>query len=70
IKGSPKLMDHIHKRCGIEDGQTTEDGKVSLLTARCIGACSMAPAVVLDGQMVGVVDEDKLDQQLQEWQSQ
>ncbi len=67
IKGTPRLLDHIGERCGIKDGETTEDGKLSLLTARCIGACSMAPAVVFDGQMEGVMDEDKLDKQLDGW---
>lgn len=69
IKGGPQLMEHIKQTCGIGDGETTEDGKVSLLTARCIGACSMAPAVVFDGEMEGVVDNAKLDEKLQEWQS-
>jgi bidirectional [NiFe] hydrogenase diaphorase subunit len=69
IKGSPQLIEHVGQRCGIKDGQTTEDGKVSLLTARCIGACSMAPAVVCDGQMLGTMTPDKLDEQLEGWQS-
>jgi len=67
IKGSPKLLAHIKERRGITDGQTTVDGKVSLLTARCIGACSMAPAVVFDGQMEGVVEPADIDQQFDGW---
>lgn len=67
IKGSPKLLEHLHGRCGVRDGQTTEDGKLSVLTARCIGACSMAPAVVFDGKMAGGVDEATLDQHLDGW---
>jgi hypothetical protein len=36
-------------------GETTDDDKISLLTARCIGACSLAPAVTLDGVELGMV---------------
>ena len=67
IKGSPQIIEHLEKRCGIGDGQTTEDGKLSVLTARCIGACSMAPAVVCDGQMQGNIDNEQLDKTLDEW---
>jgi bidirectional [NiFe] hydrogenase diaphorase subunit len=34
-------------------GETTEDGQVSLMAARCIGACGIAPAVVYDGEIAG-----------------
>jgi len=64
IKGSPHLLAHIRERCGIREGQTTPDGKLSLLTARCIGACSMAPAVVFDGQMHGNADQPLVDRVL------
>lgn len=70
IKGSSQMLDHIAKRYGITDGQTTEDNKLSLMTARCIGACSMAPAVVLDGQMEGEVDHAQLDNTLDQWVNQ
>lgn len=67
IKGTPELLQHIETRYGIKDGQTTEDGKVSLLTARCIGACSMAPAVVFDGEMEGNVTAEQLDAEVDGW---
>ncbi len=70
IKGAPKLLEHLKDRYGIADGDTTADDRVSLLTARCIGACSMAPAAVFDGQMQGVLTTDKLDEQLDEWMGQ
>ena len=35
----------------IKAGETTPDGRLSLLTARCIGACSIAPAVIYDGKV-------------------
>jgi bidirectional [NiFe] hydrogenase diaphorase subunit len=44
---------------------TTEDGKISLLTARCIGACSLAPAVIVDGGMRGKARSDELMAELE-----
>ena len=45
---------------------TTEDGKLSLLTARCLGACSLAPACIVDGEVVGRVVPDELVSRLGE----
>ncbi len=67
IKGAPQMIQHLEQRYDLHDGETTSDGKVSLLSARCLGACSMAPAVVFDGEMKGEVDQSQLDQQLDEW---
>lgn len=53
INGAGAILAEISRRLGIEAGGTTPDGKVSLLKARCLGACSMAPAVVVDGDVHG-----------------
>jgi bidirectional [NiFe] hydrogenase diaphorase subunit len=53
IKDSPALLRAITDDLGVEPGETTADGKLSLLTARCLGTCGLAPAAVLDGQVVG-----------------
>jgi bidirectional [NiFe] hydrogenase diaphorase subunit len=49
VKGAEKLISAIQENLKIKSGETTPDNKVSLLTARCIGACGIAPAVVYDG---------------------
>lgn len=49
VKGADKLVETIEKFAGIKAGETTADSQLSLLTARCIGACGIAPAVVYDG---------------------
>ena len=56
IKGAPALLDGVKQRYGIGPGETTPDNKLSLLTARCIGACGLAPAVVLDSAVMGKAD--------------
>lgn len=53
IKGSKQLLEQVEKKLGIHEGQTTADGEMSLLVARCIGACGLAPAAVVDGQVQG-----------------
>ena len=53
VKGADKVLAAVEDRAKIKAGETTPDGELSLLTARCIGACGIAPAVVLDGTVVG-----------------
>ncbi|MBC8094679.1 MAG: bidirectional hydrogenase complex protein HoxE [Akkermansiaceae bacterium] len=51
VKGGGKVLAAIEGKAGIKSGETTPDNKLSLLTARCIGACGIAPAVVYDGHV-------------------
>jgi bidirectional [NiFe] hydrogenase diaphorase subunit len=53
IKGAPALLSAIEKTYGIKPGETTADGELSVLTARCLGSCGLAPAAVVDGAVVG-----------------
>lgn len=53
--GAPRLVAEFEKRLGIKVGQTTEDGLITLRTAGCVGACGMAPVVVVDGDAYGRV---------------
>jgi bidirectional [NiFe] hydrogenase diaphorase subunit len=53
IKGAGGLVDAIQERFAVGPGETTEDYRLSVLIARCVGACGLAPAVVLDGAMQG-----------------
>lgn len=48
VKGAGHLVAAVEKDFGVRPGETTRDGKISLLTARCIGACGIAPAAVID----------------------
>jgi bidirectional [NiFe] hydrogenase diaphorase subunit len=49
VKGASKVLETIEAHTGIAAGETTADKRLSLLTARCIGACGIAPSVVYDG---------------------
>ena len=63
IKGAQKLLD----AAGMAPGTTTEDGAVSLLTARCLGSCGLAPAVVFDGDVQGKVTPEEVSRRIGEW---
>jgi len=65
INGASGILAAIRARMGIAPKQTTEDGKVSLLTARCLGACSLAPAAIVDGEVEGRVDGQALVDRLE-----
>lgn len=59
IKGAGKIMDKIKAEFGISSGETTPDNKLSLISARCLGSCGLAPMGVMDEKVVGYLDEDK-----------
>jgi bidirectional [NiFe] hydrogenase diaphorase subunit len=67
VKGADALLKAVEDMAGIEAGETTPDGKLSLVTARCLGACGIAPAVVLDGTVKGLETPDSLVLQLKGW---
>lgn len=67
IKGAGQLLNSIEKEHGIRPGETTADGKVSLVTARCLGSCGLAPAVVYDNQVAGKVSAQALRDRLAQW---
>lgn len=65
IKGSQSLLRHIDEAYDLRPNETTPGEKLSLLTVRCIGACGLAPAVVIDGNVMGNMNVDELDHQLE-----
>lgn len=66
IKGAPAILKAVAASEGIQPGETTPDGKVSLLTARCFGACGLAPVAVVDQDVVGRVSPELLQKKLRE----
>ncbi len=66
IKGMPAMLRQIENRYGIKAGETTPDGQLSLLTARCLGACGLAPVAVFDGSIAGKLAIDVAMRHLEE----
>lgn len=67
IKGAGPLVDAVKRELGISPGETTADRKVSVLSARCLGSCGLAPAVVYDSQVAGKVTPEQIKQQMAKW---
>ncbi len=67
IKGAPQLLEAVEHDLEVFPGETTTDGKVSLLTARCLGSCGLAPAVVYDQEVAGKVTPQALREHLAHW---
>jgi bidirectional [NiFe] hydrogenase diaphorase subunit len=67
IKGANKLIAAAEEKLGISQGQMTPDGLVSLMTARCVGACSRAPVVLFDGTVAGETPAERVIEQLERW---
>jgi bidirectional [NiFe] hydrogenase diaphorase subunit len=67
IKGAPQLLDALKKDLNVTPGETTPDGKVSVLSARCLGSCGLAPAVVYDGEVLGKVTPQALRDRIGKW---
>jgi bidirectional [NiFe] hydrogenase diaphorase subunit len=65
INGAKDILASLDRSLGVRPKETTEDGRVSLLTARCLGACSLAPAVIVDGEVRGKASGPELVAQLE-----
>ena len=60
IRGSGNLISGIGRSLGIGPGETTEDGEFTLELVNCVGACALAPVMVIDGAYYGGVTPEKL----------
>ena len=61
VKGSGDIFDKLKEILGIEGGQCTADGKFSLDDCRCVGACGLAPVMLVNDDVYGRVTLDQLD---------
>ena len=67
VKGAGDILAAVEKCAGVKSGETTADNRLSLLTARCIGACGIAPAVVFDGHTAGQQTSESVLAHVKEW---
>ncbi|WP_435307929.1 NAD(P)H-dependent oxidoreductase subunit E [Sebaldella termitidis] len=56
VRGAEKVLDEFQSRLGIKAGETSPDGKFSLDVLRCIGACGIAPVVLVNGKVYKKVE--------------
>jgi NADP-reducing hydrogenase subunit HndA len=68
VKSSGPIYSKLQELLGIEGGQCTPDGKFSLEACRCLGACGLAPAMMINGEVYGRLSLDKLKPILESFQ--
>jgi len=68
LAGAPELIGALERALGIEEGETTEDGRFSLQRVRCLGCCGTGPAVAVNGEVVGSVRPSEVEDLLARFQ--
>ena len=67
VKGSKEILQAAKDKLGIEEGQTTKDGKFSIDTTRCVGACGLAPVFTINDEVYGKATVKKMKEVLDEY---
>ncbi len=62
VKGAQAILNRLEKEFSVKSGQVTSDNQLGLQVARCIGACGLAPAVVIDNEVHGKAGADEIIQ--------
>ncbi|MGB9781177.1 MAG: NADH-quinone oxidoreductase subunit NuoE [Caldanaerobacter sp.] len=68
VRGAAMLLEKIKEKLGIEVGETTEDGKFSLEPTRCLGACALAPVMMINGEVFGRLTPDDVEEILKKFE--
>jgi NADH:ubiquinone oxidoreductase subunit E len=68
VKGADKVLKEFEKNLNIKNGQTTSDGKFSMNTLRCIGACGLAPVIMIGEKVYGSVKPEEVKKILNEYE--
>lgn len=66
IKGGQAIIEAISKAFDVEPGKTTADHQLSLLIARCVGACGLAPVVLIDNEIAPQASIEELPERIAE----
>jgi len=67
VRGGKRVVEYLQQKLGIDLGETTQDGLFTLEVARCIGACGLAPAMLIDDTVFRKVSVNKLDKILSDY---
>ena len=68
VRGAEKVLDEFKKRLNLKVGETSPDGKYSLSCLRCVGACGLAPVVLIGEKTYGRVSPDGVKDILKEYE--
>lgn len=68
LLGYNQMKSHLRAELGIDLGETTSDGRFTLLPSVCLGACDLAPVMMIDDTLYGNLDQQKISAILQQYQ--
>ncbi len=68
VRGTKPIMNLITEKLGLQVGQTTQDRRFSLQAVRCLGACGLAPVMVVDDDTHGAMTRDRVEGILNRYQ--
>lgn len=66
VKGAQAILNEIERKTGLKAGEVSADNKLGVQVARCIGACGLAPAVVLDDEVQAKVKPEEIMNKINE----
>lgn len=61
VKGADKILEALEEKLGIKSGECTPDGLFSIDSCRCVGACGLAPVMMIDDDVYGKMTTDQID---------
>ncbi len=64
VRGASQILEKITRNLQVEPGKTTDDGKYTVETVNCLGACALGPLVMIDDKYFGNLTPDKIDKML------
>jgi NADH-quinone oxidoreductase subunit E len=62
LRGADAILEALEKKTGIKLGETSADGRISLESVNCVGACALAPVVMIDDDVYGKEDDKKIEE--------
>ncbi len=62
VRGADKIIERFKEKLEIGSNETTQDNLFTLKDVRCVGACGLAPVVLIDDKVFGRVEESKIDE--------
>ena len=68
VRGAKMIIEELERRLGIKNGETTPDKKFTLETVRCLGCCSLAPVVSIDGDIHGRLSLEEVSNLLERYE--
>ena len=67
VRGAKKILEALEEKLGVKIGETTEDERFSMGVQRCLGACGLAPVIMIDKDVYGRISAKKLDKILEQY---